>query len=103
LQGKNYKFFSWDLASLDREQHPETTQMELMALIGQLWDDSTLEDKQRYQQLADEDTQRFERQKCEFQSRGTFYTEDGMAVGPFLPSIRSRRKKRVKTSNLADM
>lgn len=62
------------------KDHPDALPKDIMRAVGKKWKTLSEEDKKPYDEMADRDKERYERQMSEYEKEGRYYDDHGNAV-----------------------
>ena len=93
-------FFVFVLNNRDafQKKHPDLLPQQVTAKMGEIWRSMSMDEKRPYFERAEEEKQRYNRQKREFESQGFYYDRNGQVVS----EIRRQGKRRAYDVRVAE-
>jgi YD repeat-containing protein len=93
-------FFVFVLNNRDafQKKYPDLLPQHVTAKIGEIWRSMSMDEKKPYYERAEEEKQRYSRQKREFETQGFYYDDDGQVVS----EIRRQGKRRAYDVRVAE-
>ncbi|OMJ78647.1 hypothetical protein SteCoe_21489 [Stentor coeruleus] len=94
-----YNIFCSTRRGTEKDKHPEIDNREMMGHLGKLWKKLTEAEKATFEEMAEKDKARYERQCKDYESTGRFYDENGKQVkNPKKLKKSVSKKKKPKSS-----
>lgn len=93
-------FFVFVLNNRDafQKKHPDLLPQHVTAKMGEIWRSMSMDEKRPYYERAEEEKQRYNRQKREFETQGFYYDDNGEVVS----EIRRQGKRRAYDVRVAE-
>ncbi|KAI8915431.1 nucleosome binding protein, partial [Powellomyces hirtus] len=97
-----YLFFSNDKRSDVLAENPGMAVPEVSKKLGELWKAISAEDKAKYEEMATEDKQRYEREKADHHASGASKVEDATSAKPRTKKASGEEPAKYKSAEFVD-